>query len=36
MRRTLDRETPEEAEAPEQVLIEEEEGGKLRPAALHR
>ena len=36
MRRTLDRETPEEAEAPERVLIEEEEGGKLRPAALHR
>ena len=36
MRRTLDRETPEEAEAPEQVLIEGEEGGKLRPAALHR
>ncbi len=36
MRRTLDRESPEEADAPEQVLIEEEEGGKLRPAALHR
>src|SRR2546421_12174678 len=36
VRRTLDRETVEEAEAPEQVLIEEEEGGKLRPAALHR
>ena len=29
-------ESAEEAEAPEQVLIEEEEGGKLRPAALHR
>jgi aerobic C4-dicarboxylate transport protein len=36
MRRHLDRETVEEAEAPEQVLIEAEEGGKLRPAALHR
>ena len=36
MRRHLDQETPEEAEAPEQVLIEQEEGGKLRPAALHR
>ena len=36
MRRMLDRETAEEAEAPERVLIEEEEGGKLRPAALHR
>jgi aerobic C4-dicarboxylate transport protein len=36
MRRHLDRETAEEAEAPEQVLIEHEEGGKLRPAALHR
>ena len=36
VRRTLDRETVEEAETPEQVLIEEEEGGKLRPVALHR
>jgi aerobic C4-dicarboxylate transport protein len=36
MRRHLDQETAEEAEAPEKVLIEEEEGGKLRPAALHR
>src|SRR5947207_8122499 len=36
MRRRLDQETAEEAEAPEQVLIEEEEGSKLRPAALHR
>jgi hypothetical protein len=36
MRRHLDRETVEEAEAPEKVLIEEEEGGKLRPAPLHR
>jgi len=36
LRRHLDRETAEEAEAPEQVLIEHEEGGKLGPAALHR
>jgi aerobic C4-dicarboxylate transport protein len=36
LRRHLDGETAEEAEAPEQVLIEQEEGGKLRPAALHR
>jgi aerobic C4-dicarboxylate transport protein len=36
LRRHLDGETAEEAEAPERVLIEEEEGGKLRPAALHR
>ena len=36
LRRHLDRETAEEAEAPEQVLIEHEEGGKLSPAALHR
>jgi aerobic C4-dicarboxylate transport protein len=36
VRRTLDRVAPEEADAPEQVLIEEEEGAKLRPAALHR
>jgi len=36
MRRMLDGETAEEADAPEQVLIEHEEGGKLRPAALHR
>src|SRR5262245_880679 len=36
MQRMLDRETPEEAEFPEQVLIEEEEGGKLKAAALHR
>jgi len=36
MRRMLDRESPEEADAPEQVLIENEEGGKLRPAALQR
>jgi len=36
MRRHLDQETAEEAETPEQVLVEEEEGSKLRPAALHR
>jgi aerobic C4-dicarboxylate transport protein len=36
MRRHLDQETAEEADAPERVLIEEEEGGKLSPAALHR
>jgi aerobic C4-dicarboxylate transport protein len=36
VRRHLDGETAEEAEAPERVLVEEEEGGKLRPAALHR
>jgi len=36
MRRHLDRETAEEAEAPERVLVEHEEGGKLSPAALHR
>jgi len=36
MRRMLDRESAEEADAPEQVLIENEEGGKLRPAALQR
>ena len=36
MRRHLDRETTDEAEAPERVLIEHEEGGKLRPAALQR
>jgi len=36
LRRHLDGETAEEAEAPEQVLIEQEEGGKLSPAALHR
>jgi aerobic C4-dicarboxylate transport protein len=36
VRRMLDRETTEEAEAPERVLIEHEEGGKLSPAALHR
>ena len=36
MRRHLDQETAEEAEAPEKVLVEEEEGSKLRPAALHR
>jgi aerobic C4-dicarboxylate transport protein len=36
MHRHLDRETAEEAEAPEKVLVEEEEGGKLRPAPLHR
>jgi aerobic C4-dicarboxylate transport protein len=36
LRRHLDQETAEEAEAPEQVLIEEEEGGELKPAALHR
>jgi len=36
LRRHLDGETAEEAEAPEQVLIEHEEGGKLSPAALHR
>jgi hypothetical protein len=36
MQRMLDRETPEEADSPERVLVEEEEGGKLRPAALQR
>ena len=36
MRRHLDQETAEEAETPEKVLVEEEEGSKLRPAALHR
>jgi aerobic C4-dicarboxylate transport protein len=36
MRRHLDRETADEAEAPERVLVEEEEGGKLQPAALQR
>ena len=36
MRRHLDQETAEEAETPEQVLVEEEEGSKLAPAALHR
>ena len=36
MRRMLDRETPEEADAPERVLVEHEEGGKLSPAALQR
>jgi len=36
VRRHLDQETAEEAEAPEKVLVEEEEGSKLRPAALHR
>jgi len=36
MRRHLDQESAEEAEAPERVLVEEEEGSKLRPAALHR
>ena len=36
MRRHLDQETAEEAEAPEKVLVEEEEGSKLAPAALHR
>ncbi|HEY3073810.1 MAG TPA: dicarboxylate/amino acid:cation symporter [Burkholderiales bacterium] len=36
MRRHLDQETAEEAEAPEKVLVEQEEGGTLRPAALHR
>ena len=36
VRRHLDGETAEEAEAPEQVLIEEEEGGKLSAAALRR
>ena len=36
MRRMLDREPAEEADAPEQVLIEHEEGGKLSPAALQR
>ena len=36
MRRHLDQESAEEAEAPEKVLVEEEEGSKLRPAALHR
>lgn len=34
MRRHLDGETAAEAEEPEQVLVEEEEGGKLKPAAL--
>jgi aerobic C4-dicarboxylate transport protein len=36
LRRMLDRETADEAEDPERVLIEHEEGGKLRPAALQR
>jgi hypothetical protein len=36
MRRMLDRENAEEAEDPERVLVEHEEGGKLSPAALHR
>jgi aerobic C4-dicarboxylate transport protein len=36
MRRMLDRESAEEAEDPERVLVEHEEGGKLSPAALHR
>jgi aerobic C4-dicarboxylate transport protein len=36
VRRHLDGETAEEAESPEQVLIEEEEGGKLSAAALRR
>ena len=36
LRRHLDKETEDEADAPEQVLIEEEEDGKLRPAALPR
>jgi aerobic C4-dicarboxylate transport protein len=36
VRRHLDGETAEEAESPEQVLVEHEEGGKLSPAALHR
>src|SRR5437588_2370298 len=36
MRRHLDQESAEEAEAPEKVLVEEEEGSKLRPAALQR
>jgi len=34
MRRHLDAETVAEAEEPEQVLVEEEEGGALAPAAL--
>jgi aerobic C4-dicarboxylate transport protein len=36
MRRMLDRENPDEAEDPERVLVEHEEGGKLSPAALQR
>ena len=36
MRRMLDGESAEEAEDPERVLVEHEEGGKLSPAALHR
>jgi aerobic C4-dicarboxylate transport protein len=36
MRRMLDRENADEAEDPERVLIEHEEGGKLSPAALQR
>ena len=36
MRRHLDGETAEEADDPEQVMVEEEEGGKLVPAALGR
>jgi len=36
MRRHLDGETAEEADEPEQVMVEEEEGGKLVPAALGR
>src|SRR6476620_790719 len=35
MHRQLDRETGEEGDAPERVLVEHEEGGKLQPAALH-
>src|SRR5206468_8902173 len=34
MHRHLDAETVAEAEDPEQVLVEEEEGGALAPAAL--
>ena len=36
LRRHLEQESAQEAEAPEQVLIEQEEGGELKPAALHR
>jgi len=36
MRRMLDRESAEEAEDPERVLVEHEEGGKLSPVALQR
>jgi len=36
MQRTLDGENDAEAEDPEALLVEEEEGGKPIPAALHQ